>query len=108
MKQTEIIKKLRNDILSNAYRATCCEELRDLNYDAGMMEWHANTYKGKAFEAIELLNFITDSAKGDELFEQAEEEARKDIKAAGLDIIRILDLAGFNGAEYYRIKQMYA
>ena len=108
MKQIEIINKLKDDISYKAYRATCCDELKDLNFDVGMMEWHAAIYKGEAFEAIELLNWITGSQKGDELFEKAEEEARQDIKAANYDLVKILNMAGFDGEAYYEANKMYA
>ena len=108
MKQAQIIERLQNDISSKAYRATCCEALNHYGYDVSMMDYHANTYNGEAFEAISLLNWITGSTKGDDIYNAAQEEAREDIAKAEGDLVAILDMAGFNGKEHYESTMKYA
>lgn len=108
MRQTEIIKKLKDDIEFKAFRAFCCETLKALDYDKSMMEYHENIYNGEAFEAISLLNWITNSSQGDDIYNDATTKAHEAIVEAGYDIITILDLAGWNGKEHYEIAMRYA
>lgn len=108
MKQAQIIERLKNDISTKAYRATCCEALNRYGYDERMMDYHANIYNGEAFEAISLLNWITGSTKGDDIYEAAQAEAHEDIEKAEFHLIAILDMAGFNGKDHYESTMKYA
>ena len=108
MKQTQIIERLQCDISTKAYRAACCEALVRFGYDTSMMDYHANTYNGEAFEAISILNWMTNSTKGDDFYNAAQEEAFEYISKAEGNLIKILDAAGFNGKEHYECTMKYA
>lgn len=115
MTNIDIIEKLTNDITLNAYRAEIQDYLAHiLNYDRHMMEFSANIDYGKAFEAIKLLNLLTGTEKGDDLYNNAKEDARGTIDTARADAvtaadptkaytIALLDAAGYIGAEHYAI-----
>lgn len=106
----DIIERLKQDISRNAYHAKIQEKLNEICYDADMMSYHLLTARGKAFEAIALLNLLTDSTDGDSVYEEAERDAAGVIK--GIQpvsgewtmqaIIFLLDEAGFYGEEYFR------
>ena len=115
MKQAQIIEKLENDITRHAYRAKIQEQLKTLEYDASMMEYYSNVSMGQAFEAIELLNLITNKPHhGDDVFNAAEEEAIQDVKRimreygySKAGFIALLDAAGFSGVEHYAVESKY-
>lgn len=107
MTQKEIISRLRKSIRHYAYCGRICEELKDLGFDTHMMEYYQQTDNGKAFGQMEILRDMTGKAP-DEIYEAAEEEAIRDIREANYNTIKLLDLAGFNGKEYYEIQQKYA
>lgn len=108
MKQKEIIDYARKEIRHHAYCGRICEELKNLNFNKGMMEYYEYTENGKAYGQETILAAIT-GKNADGIYEAAEEEAIKDIREANYDIIKLLDLAGFNGKEYYeREKKGYA
>lgn len=101
MKQAEIIRYLKDSIKHNAFRATICEELKLLDVDTDMMSYHENTYNGKAFGQMEALRFMTGDA-GDNIYEEGHDEARAEITKAEGDVIRLLDLGGWDGKEYVK------
>lgn len=102
MKQTEIIRHLKETIKNYAYRATVCEELKNLGIDARMMEYYENNYSGKAFGQMEALMFIADKPC-DDIYEEGCDEARKDIENANGDAVQLLNLGGWDGPEYYEM-----
>lgn len=57
--------------------------------------------------AISQILIIIEPGK-DKIYEEAAEEAAKDIKEADGDIIRLLDMAGFDGKAYYESNKKYA
>lgn len=113
MKNIDIIEKLTNDITRNAYHAEIQDYIAHiLDYDRNMMEFEASVNYGKAFEAVELLNLLTDTEKGDDLYNNAKEDAHGTIDNARVNaataadptkayIIALLDAAGYIGAEHY-------
>ena len=113
MKNIDIIEHLTNDITRNAYRAEIQDYIaHNLGYDRSMMEFEASVNYGKAFEAIALLNLLTDTEKGDDLYNNAKEDAHGMIDTARADtataadptkayIIALLDAAGYTGTEHY-------
>ena len=114
MKKNEIITKLTNDINRNAYRATIQEHLKNLGYDSHMMDYESATEFGKAFEAIELLNMITGSTKGDDEYGDAVADALADIKTAdelyGYSkkyFINLLNNAGYDGMAHYELNSKW-
>lgn len=107
MKQKELISAITRNIRREAYRARICEELKGLKFDENMMDYSAHTSNGKAFGQMEVLTLITDKP-ADSIYESAVEEAQKDIKESNYDIVKLLDMAGYNGEEYYKTVQKYA
>lgn len=101
MKQSEIIHYLKDSIKHNAFRATICEELKLLNIDAGMMEYHEHTYNGEAFGQINVLRFMTGKAC-DDVYQAGADEARAAITDAAGDVVRLLDLGGWDGEAYVK------
>lgn len=113
MKNIDIIEHLTNDITRNTYNAEIQDYIAHiLGYDRNMMEFEASVNYGKAFEAIKLLNLLTDTEKGDDLYNNAKEDAHGMIDnarvyaATAADpkkayIIALLNAAGYIGAEYY-------
>ena len=111
MKKNEIITKLTNDINRHAYRATIQEHLKNLGYDASMMDWESAVDFGKAFEAMEILNMITGSTKGDDEYGDAVADAQADIKVAdelyGYSkkyFIDLLNKSGYDGKAHYELR----
>ena len=100
MKVSEIKAKMVSMIEREAYRATVYGELRALGFEAGYMEYSETTSNGKAFGAMQLYSTLTGAAS-DPIYEKAVEAARKDITGADYDIVKLLDMAGHNGKEYY-------
>ena len=103
-----IINKLTSDISRNAYRAIIQEELKNSGFDSSMMDYQSCIDFGKAFEAIEILDLVTDSTKGDEVYKEAERDAKGTIKAlqdrygnSKKYYILMLNEAGFDGPVYY-------
>ena len=107
MKKSELIDRLTNDIKRNAYSARICDQLKDLGFDSGMMEYHCTTERGKAFEAMEILGLISETIDRDAIFESAEAEAMNDIREAEYDTVTLLNLAGFDGPAYYAVQMKY-
>ena len=110
MKKAEIIEKLTNDISRYAYRAIITEHLKNIGYDMDMMEYHSTLEYGKAFEAMELLDFFTESGKGDKVFEAVHNDAMETIQATsdryGVTrkyYISLLNEAGFDGLAHYKM-----
>ena len=113
MKNIDIIEHLTNDITRNTYNAEIQDYIAHiLGYDRNMMEFEASVNYGKAFEAIKLLNLLTDTEKGDDLYNNAKEDAHGMIDnarvyaATAADpkkayIIALLNAAGYIGAEHY-------
>lgn len=113
MPNIDIIEKLTDDITRNAYRAEIQDYLAHiLDYDRRMMEFSASIDYGKAFEAIKLLNLLTGTEKGDDLYNSAKEDAHSTIDTARANAvtaadptkaytIALLDEAGYTGAEHY-------
>lgn len=104
MKKSEMINYLNENIKTNAYRATVCERLSDLDFDVHMMEYNKNIHYGKAFAFIETLAVITDR-HDESAYEEAVNEAINDMASANYDIVKMLDMAGFDGKEYYEINK---
>ena len=100
MKKSEMINYLTENIKINAYRATICEWLAYLDVDIYMLEYNENMYYGKAFAFLETLAMITGN-RDESAYEDAVNEAMNDIKNANYDVVKILDMAGYNGKEYY-------
>ena len=114
MKKSEIITKLVNDINRHAYRATIQEHLKNLGYDSSMMDYESSVDFGKSFEAIELLNMITGSTKGDDEHGDAVSDALADIKTAdelyGYSkkyFIYLLNCSGYDGKAHYEVTAKY-
>ena len=86
MKNIDIIEKLTNDITRNAYHAEIQDYIAHiLDYDRNMMEFEASVNYGKAFEAVELLNLLTGTEKGDDLYNNAKKDAHGTIDNARVD-----------------------
>ena len=102
MKKSEMINYLNENIKINAYRATVCERLADLGFDVRMMDYNKNIHYGKAFAFLETLSSITD--KHDEsVYEDAVNEAIDDMNCVNYDIVKLLNMAGYDGEEYYKL-----
>lgn len=104
MKKAELINYINNNIKINAYRATICEKLVDMEFDVTMMEYHQQIHYGKAFAFIETLHAVTDS-NDESAYEEAVNEAINDMASVNYDIVKMLDMAGFDGKEYYEINK---
>ena len=102
MKKSEIIKIATDLIKRDAYSARVCDELRAIGFDVPMMSFGRDMSNGKACGGIEILSRITGKA-ADYIFEQAVEQAERDIKEADYNIIKLLNLAGYNGEAYYKV-----
>ena len=104
MKKSEMINYLNENIKINAYRATVCERLVDMGFDVCMMDYNKNIHYGKAFAFIETLSTITD--KHDEsVYEEAVNEAIYDMYCVNYDIVKLLNMAGYDGEEYYKLNK---
>ena len=104
MKKSELINYLKENIRINAYCAAVCEKLSDIGFDVGMMDYNKNIHYGKAFAFIETLSTITD--KHDEsVYEEAVNEAIDDMKCVNYDIVKLLNMAGYDGEEYYKLNK---
>ena len=101
MKVSEIKAMTVKMIERDAYSARVLDELYTLGFEVGMMKFHRDEAYGKAFGAMEILTAITGTAS-DPIYEKAVDSARMDILNANYNIVKLLDLAGFNGAEYYK------
>ena len=106
MKKTEIIVAIINKIKRNAYTARVCDELQGLGYDVNMMRYERDTTSGKAFASIELYSEITGKS-GDFIYETAVEEATQDIIKTNYNIVKLLNLAGYNGEAHYATNQKF-
>lgn len=106
MKQKEIIVRLEKQIRRYAYEARVQEELKNLNFDTDMMDFHNNVNCGKAFGMMEIYRDIANKA-ADNIYEEAQDEAIADIREANYNIIKLLDLAGFSGQDYYDTHMKY-
>ena len=104
MKKSEMINYLSENIKINAYRATVCERLADLGFDVNMMEYNKNINYGKAFAFLETLAAITNS-HDESVYEDAVNEAIDDMKCANYDIVKLLNMAGFDGEVYYKLNK---
>jgi hypothetical protein len=102
MKKKELIEVITQMIQYEAYTARIFDELHLLRFDVGMMIYNRDTACGKAFAALEILSHIT-GKQHDDIYDKSVEEATSDIKKAECNIIKLLDLAGFNGEAYYKI-----
>lgn len=107
MKKQEIITSTINLIKREAYQARVQEELYGFGFETSMMQYYKNTSCGKAFGAMQVLSLMT-GKPADDIYEAAVEEATQDIRKVDNSnydnmIIRLLDLAGFNGEEYYKV-----
>lgn len=100
MKKSEMINYLNENIHINAYRATICEKLSEIGFDTFMMDYHKNVQFGKAFAFIEMLGYITDQ-HDENTYGEAVNEALNDMASANYDVVKMLDMAGFDGKEYY-------
>jgi len=101
MKKQELITKIVRLIKYNAYVARVCDELHYLDFDVNMMNFYRDIANGKAFAGMEILHNMTGKAQ-DSLYEQAIEEATQDIRKTNYNIVKLLDLAGFDGELYYK------
>jgi hypothetical protein len=106
MKKAEIITSTVNRIKRNAYTARVHDELQGLGYDVGMQKYERDTASGKAFGAMELYAEITGKA-ADDIYEAAVEEATQDIIKTNYNIVKLLNLAGYDGEAYYSVHQKY-
>ena len=104
MKKSEMINYLNENIKIHAYRATVCERLVDLGFDVHMMKYDENIHYGKAFAFLETLIAITDS-HDESAYEEAVNEAIDDMKCANYDIVKLLNMAGYDGEEYYKLNK---
>ena len=104
MKKSELINYLKENIRINAYRAAVCEKLSDIGFDANMMDYRKNIHYGKAFAFLETLIAITDS-HDESAYEEAVNEAIDDMKCANYDIVKLLNMAGYDGEEYYKLNK---
>lgn len=103
MTQKMIIAHLKDSIHHNAFRAYIYEQIKYMDFDRSMMEYHQYTCYGKAFQAIQTLVLITDKPGiGDKLFDEATEKARELVRQANGDIITMLNAAGHDGETYYK------
>ena len=92
MKKQDIIQYATREIKHYAYAARVCEELKGLDFDAHMMEYHENTNNGKAFGMMELLRYIT-GEDGDKVYQSANDEAIADIRNANYSTVELLNMA---------------
>lgn len=111
MKQKDIIAYITKMVQREAYQARVHDELKNWGIDVEIMKFHGNVANGKAFGGLQTLHFMTGKSH-DDIYEKAVEEATQDIK--GIDssnydrmIIKLLDLAGFDGKAYYSIITQY-
>lgn len=102
MKKQDIITATMNMIKREAYTARICDEIQGLNFDINMMKFHRNMAIGKACGGLEILNLLTGKAQ-DFIYEEAVEDATQDIKKTDYNIVKLLNLAGFDGEAYYKV-----
>ena len=89
-------------ITHNAYVARVCDEIQGLQYDVNMMTFYRDIASGKAFGGLEMLNQITGKDNGN-IYETAINEATQDIRKTNYNIVKLLNLAGFDGEAYYKV-----
>jgi hypothetical protein len=106
MKKAEIIASLEKKIKHNAYRARIHDEIQGLGYDVNMMKYERDTHSGKAFACMEILADIRGKAV-DDLWNAAVEEATQDIIKTNYNIVKLLDLAGYDGEAHYEVHTKY-
>ena len=99
-----MINYLNENIKINAYRAAVCERLVDLGFDVRMMEFDENIHYGKAFAFLETLIAIT-GIHDESVIEEAVNQAIDDMKCVNYDIVKLLDMAGYDGEEYYKLNK---
>lgn len=104
MKKSEMINYLKENIKINAYRATIFGRLADMGFDVYMMEYNKNIHYGKVFAFLETLATIT-NIREESAYEVAANEAYNDMKNANYDIVKMLDMAGYDGKEYYELNK---
>ena len=102
MKKSDMINYLKENIKINAYRATVCEKLSYMGFDEHMMDYNKNIHYGKAFAFIETLSTITDE-HDESVYEDAVNEANDDMICVNYDIVKLLNMAGYDGEEYYKL-----
>lgn len=103
MTQKMIINHLKDSIRHHAFRAYIYEQLKYMDFDTSMSEYHENVENGQAFQAIATLNLITGkSCFGDKLYDEAVEEARQTVRQAQGDIVAMLNAIGHDGEAYYK------
>lgn len=101
MTEKEIIKYMTEQIHYHTYIAEVLGVLKDMGFDVAIMEHDRNINVGKAFGFQQALTKIA-GIDSDNIFEQAREEARDDIKKTNYGIVPLLNLAGFDGPTYYK------
>lgn len=103
MKKSEIITITSNMIQREAYTARILDELLFLNFDVNMMKFYRDMAMGKACGGLEILNLMTGKSQ-DIIYDKAVEDATQDIIKTDYDIVKLLNLAGFDGEAYYKNK----
>jgi len=104
MKKQELITMMENKVKRNAYAGRIFDELQGLGFDVNMMKYERDVAHGKAFGIMECLMAEGYKKVGavDEMYEVAVEEATQDIQKANYNIVKLLDMAGFDGENYYK------
>jgi hypothetical protein len=102
MKRQEKINTVVKMIKREAYEARMLDEIQCLGFDQDMIKFYRDMAIGKACGAMMALEAMTGKSFQGE-YDQAVEEATQDIPGTGYDIVKLLNLAGFNGEEYYKI-----
>ena len=100
MRKQEIVDMITEMIKENEYSARVCYELEKLGFDVAMMNYHYCIKSGKAFGGMEIFHAVTGKLAY-EIRQQAIEKATHDIIQTKHNIIKLLNLAGFDGIAYY-------
>jgi hypothetical protein len=102
MTTKEIITATEKMVRRSAYEARVFDALHDLGFDANMMRHNRDLALGAAFGAMDLLTLITGKAV-DEIYDEAVDEASRDIAEANCDVVALLNLAGFYNEAYREV-----
>jgi hypothetical protein len=102
MTTKEIITATAKMVSRSAYKARVFDALHDLGFDANMMRHNRDVARGAAFGAMDLLTLITGKTV-DEIYDEAVDEASRDIAEASCDVVQLLNLAGFYSEAYREV-----
>ena len=82
MNMDELAGMLTHKIAEASYRARITEYLANIGFDSACMRRESNTLYEHAFAWIEVLNTMTGTEKGDEVYREAQRDASGEILQA--------------------------